>query len=256
MRILEHEIPVKASEQKAREEQSDLLAIEPVVSARNFVTRHFQKIYDEVEDWIGKYDTPIQWENAGISPVDRRLRIRLWNEIQDCIRQGRSKVVTAKVLNGEITHQHFARLMRTKIRAAYIFTKPLDHNEIAMTMLEESYVELKKILDLDIICKKSGRPISTLINSKIRIHQILADRALGQTIQRIEQHSVVETKKSLRSVADINEELMKLESESREDSSLVLEANEDLDSQTQESQNSQPTSLQSQSEAQCLDDET
>lgn len=247
---------VKKDEQKLREEQAEMLAIEPIVKARDFMSASYQKRYDAVEDWIGKYDTPIQWENAGTRPIDRRLRIRLWNEIQECITKGKPRVSMTKIVKGEITPESFSRLLATKVRAAFIFTKPLDHNEIAMTMLEESYVELKKILDLDIICKKSGKPISTLINSKIRIHQILEERVLGAPVQRIQQHSVVENKKSLRSVDDINRDLRLLEGEAPLEASLILEADELKDSQKTESQSSQQSAPPFPGQVQYSDDET
>jgi len=179
-------------------------------------------------DAVEKHNTQREWEDAGVKPMDKRIRVRFWREVDKVYREGLKQINMSRILNGDMHLHHFYKILNNPVRGGYIFTKPNDHELENEILLQQAFEEMKEILDLPV---RMGKKINTaLVNSKIAIWKELSDRRLGQSVQRVQQHTVIEkTPEKNKTLEQINQELKELEDASNNELP-ILEAVEIEDS--------------------------
>lgn len=228
---------------------------------RNFLSPRVREYYDNAYEYINKFDKEEEWQKAGIASRDHIFRHRMWRELEDCARGTRTRVSVARIVDGQVTLAAFYTLLRNPIRTGYIFTKPMDFELTEVSMLSESYLQLKEILSMNMYSDRAKKkPIPSIVNAKLKVITLLANRVRGQAIQRVQQHSVIENKQpKLLSADEISKELKRLEASSAANPSKQLEA---VEAETIEGfleeppQDNLPASLQSRQKTEGLDDDT
>lgn len=158
-------------------------------------------------------------------PVHKRIRVGIWREIARLVKFGKSNFKVKRALEGYAHEQNFYKLIKRPELCAYFFTRPVDHNVEARILLDDSIENIRKIMRLELISEK-GKVRPSVVNAHLKIYEMLQNRILGQTVQRIQQHTVQETKAdSRKTVEQIDAELRALEQ--KDDSSAsVIEVSE------------------------------
>jgi hypothetical protein len=193
------------------------------IDIRETLTPKVKECYDACFDHIAKYHSEAEWElMACVTLKHKRIRFGIWREIRRLARTGGKKFSLTRALDGVDNPGNFHRMIKNPEICAYFFTKPLDQNSEAKILLSDSVDHIHEILKLPILDHR-GKINTTLANLKYRIYKDLQDRELGQTVQRIQQHTVQETKApEPKTIAEIDAELAKLERET--DPELLIEA--------------------------------
>jgi hypothetical protein len=187
---------------------------------RDLLPNKVQEAYDNSFEFIGKYDTDRDWEDfLNLRPIHKRLRIRIWQELARMAQYNSKKFVITRVLQHETDPRNFYRMIKNPEVCAYFFTKPIDHQLESRVLLDDSIENIRKILRLDPIHPKTGAVVGSVITAQLKAHKMLEDRVLGQTVQRIQQHTVQEnvrpdTKPLPDSIEDLEKELKVIESSS------------------------------------------
>ena len=193
--------------------------------------------YDKAFEHIGKYDTEQEWEvMLNIKPRHKRIRLAIWTEVKRLVRHGKTKMVMSRAFDGVAGANHFHRMCKNPELCAYFFTKPVDHNVEARILLDDSLDNIRSILRLPQM-SSTGRVNASVVTAHMKIFELLQNRVLGQSVQRIQQHTVQEHKKSEepRTIAEIDAELAKLEDESSPEALIEAEVvDQSEDSQTGE----------------------
>lgn len=190
---------------------------------RDTLTERLKEYYDNCFEDIAKYDTEAEWEQmCRIRTKHKRIRLGIWNEVKRMVRHGKSKFSLQRALAGVDNPGNFHRMCKNKEICAYFFTRPLNHNMEAKILLDDSIDNIRAILKLP-LQDKNGRAQASVVNAQLKIFEMLQDRVLGQTVQRIQQHTVQERKEERpRTIAEIDAELKALESQ--DDSVPVISA--------------------------------
>lgn len=165
------------------------------------LTNKLSETYDRVEDMISLYDDFEDWRKAGVTKKDRLVRIRFWRMMDECLYE--DKVLSVRrLIGGVYSKTNFYKALKSDIKAAFIFTKPLDHRIEDMELLEVANDRISKILDLPIYDER-GKLLSAVLNAQIRVYSMLKDRVQGQTVQRIQQHTVQENRSKTSAITDM-----------------------------------------------------
>lgn len=198
---------------------SDLQAYNPYgfenapFEVRDLLSGKILEAYDDCFELIGKYDTERDWEDyVQVRPVHKRVRIRIWQELTRLFRYNKKKFVISRVLQHELDPRNFYRMIKNPELCAYLFTKPIDHHLEARVMLDDSIDNLRNILRLSQVDPKTGAVRASVLNAQMKAFQMLQDRVLGQTVQRIQQQTVTKNiKDKPKTIESIDAELRALE---------------------------------------------
>lgn len=192
---------------------------------RDTLTPKLKEFYDRGFEHIAKYDSEREWDlMLKIRTKHKRIRLGIWTEIKRLVRHGKKTFSISRALDGLDNPGNFYRMCKNPEICGYFFTRPFDHNMEAQLLLNDSLDNIREIQKLSPICERTGKPHPSIINAHLKIFEKLQDRVLGQTVQRIQQHTVQERKEpKAETIAEIDEELKKLEA-SVEQSEVFLDA--------------------------------
>lgn len=186
-------------------------AIEDRLDIKAFLSPKMKEAFDRVQDKIGMCGTEAHWKQRGIEKRDAVLRLRFWRELDYAYVQGETKLNISHMLQGLCSRNRFDRFLKHDTKAAYLFTKPTDHNLDAKILLDFASQEVMKILELPNKDSK-GKVIPAVVAAKLKAYKLLSDRVLGLSLQRVQQHSVVESRPSLpKDLEAIEEQIKALE---------------------------------------------
>lgn len=171
-------------------------AIEDRLDIKSFLSPKLKEAFDRVEDNIGMCQSEAQWKQRGIEKQDAVLRLRFWRELDYAYVQGETRLNIGHMLQGLCSRSKFERLLKHDVKAAYLFTKPTDHNLEAKILLDFAGQEVMKILELPNYDSK-GKVIPAVVAAKLKAYKLLSDRVLGLSLQRVQAHTVNETRPSL-----------------------------------------------------------
>lgn len=206
-------------------------SVDPEFEVRALLQGKILEAYDDAFEHIARFDSERAWEDHGINDSDKRVRQKVWQEIGRCYSKDIKTFSVRNVTRGELTEPMFYRWVKNPVRMGYYFTRPSDYEVESKVLLADAFQSLREILKLPHTDAK-GRVVSSVVSAHLRIYQMLADRVLGGSIQRIQQHSVTETKVEKKlTLKEIEAELKILEGKSKSkgkskktDDPLVLEA--------------------------------
>lgn len=109
---------------------------------------------------------------------DKQIRISFWREYHDAIDAGRM-MSTSAITRGICDHKYlYETLVYNSKKMAYVLYPPADYNLAMGQLLDQSTQELREILQMSNYAK-DGQPNATVINSKIKIHQMIENRVRG-----------------------------------------------------------------------------
>lgn len=191
----------------------ELTIREQDIDLNDFIPKAFQTALLNSLEYIHLYHFDEDWRSDGVTRNDKYLRAKFWEVLSDCVSRGVKMTGTKMIYDGIISKDCFYRMLRNPVRAGYFFSKPLDHDLETRVLLDSATQKMVKILSLPLRNEK-GRIDSTVLNAHIKLYTSLNDRVHGQAIQRVQQHTVNETKKldQPRTVEELQEELKLLES--------------------------------------------
>lgn len=189
----------------------ELRVLDREIDIKDFLTNKMGEAYESVKDDIGKYPTQREWSEAGVTRSDQAMRIRFWDYLNLAVDRG-TKISINRLVDGVLTRAGFYDLLNNPVRCAFLFTKPQNFMVETTILLHEATDRLKKILDLPIHDEK-GKPIGAVLNAHIKAYSLLADRKHGRSIERIQQHQMIEQKKpeAPKSMEEIQKELQSLQ---------------------------------------------
>lgn len=186
---------------------------------RDLLPERIRDAYDHAFEFIAVYDSDSEWSaNVNLSPMHKKIRLGIWREIARIHISRVKKFNVRRALDGCCKVPNFYAMLRNHQLAGYLFTKPVDHQLEARILLDDSFENLRNILKLPQMTEL-GKVNTAVLASQIKIHKMLEDRVMGQTVQRIQQHTVQEVShktKKLQTIDEIDAELKKLESSSDE----------------------------------------
>lgn len=194
----------------------DVKLLEREIKITDFLTAKMADCYEKVKDDIGKYPTQRDWDDAGVTRVDQAMRVRFWEYLNQAVDKG-TKISIHRLVDGVLTRAGFYDLLNNPVRCAYLFTKPQNFMVENIILLDKAKDRIEQILDLPIFDEK-GKPIGAVITAKIKMFSLLSDRVHGKSIERIQQHQMIEQKKTEtpKTMKEIEAELKSLQSGSVE----------------------------------------
>lgn len=193
-------------------DESDLIAIgNDLVDMNQLMPNKLVRSMKASVDEQYKYEKEEDWASAvGLTSSLKALRVKFWRRFDEAYNT-RKKMNVESIVEGICSRAKFYKILDDLQLAGFLFTRPLDFDIQNRILLDQCFEAEKEILALDLYNDK-GNVSAAVLNAKLKIIKDMRDRVMGQSVQRIQQHTLQETKVApTKALENLEEEMAQLD---------------------------------------------